>query len=334
MRMKKLLSAALSLAIAVAASEYYFIRSSVLSGGGQTAYAYNEGAENPYNKQDDKIVEYDGKKWVQPANWNEPRIDPRDYTGGVMLFLDKIGLEPEYARGKVQRVYFSAVGIQEPVNMVRFHMFYDTRLKVKVNSDGKPVTNGNVFKDFTTDSVMVEEGQIEYYAYSDTAVSGKGSIFTVDFIVPENAGPGEVYPFGIEFVEDKVGPDLFINKAQDEAGKIQMTYVFTKGLHSGYIRTHGEKPKPPPMFGDPNDDGRVDAKDATFVLKEYALRSTNVEAEPLPTEIKNAADVNLDGFVDARDASTILAYYAYLSTGGKDELEVYLGYVGLTFPIP
>ena len=208
--------------------------------------------------------------------------------------------------------------------MVRFHMFYDTRLKVKVNSDGKPVTNGNVFKDFTTDSVMVEEGQIEYYAYSDTAVSGKGSIFTVDFIVPENAGPGEVYPFGIEFVEDKVGPDLFINKAQDEAGKIQMTYVFTKGLHSGYIRTNGEKPKPPPMFGDPNDDGKVDAKDATFVLGEYALRSTDGVTEPLPPEIETAADVNADGFIDAKDASSILAYYSYISTGGTGTMEDFL----------
>lgn len=319
----KLLAAALSLMISVTASVYSF-GGSALHGSGLIAVADSAGADNPYNKQDDKIVEYDGKKWVQPASWNEPRIDPRDYTGGVMLFLDKIGLEPEYARGKVQRVYFSAVGIQEPVNMVRFHMFYDTRLKVKVNSDGKPVTNGNVFKDFTTDSVMVEEGQIEYYAYSDTAVSGKGSIFTVDFIVPENAGPGEVYPFGIEFVEDKVGPDLFINKAQDEAGKIQMTYVFTKGLHSGYIRTNGEKPKPLPMFGDPTGDGKVDSKDATFVLVEYALRSTNAEAEPLPTEIEAAADVNRDGLVDARDASAILRYYSYVSTGGTDTIEAFL----------
>ena len=50
---------------------------------------------------------------------------------------------------------------------------------------------------------------------------------------------------------------MFIDLSQSKAGKLQMTYVFTKGLHSGYIRTNGEKPKPPPMFGDPNDDGKV-----------------------------------------------------------------------------
>lgn len=117
---------------------------------------------------------------------------------------------------------------------------------------------------------------------------------------------------------------MFIDLSQSKAGKLQMTYVFTKGLHSGYIRTNGEKPKPPPMFGDPNDDGKVDSRDATFVLIEYSLRSTGAEAEPFPPEIKSAADVNEDGMVDAKDASSILAYYSFISTGGTKTLSEFL----------
>ncbi len=319
MRIKKMIAAALSAAIICGAPP-------CLHGSSLTALGSKQAQDsmpNPFNKQNDEEVPYDGSKWVQPVYWNVPHINPRDYKGGTMLFFDKISMDPECVQGKVQRVYFSVHGITEPVNMVRFHIFYDTRLKVKMNSDGKPVTNGKSFKDFTTDSVLIEEGQIVYYAYSETASSENGSIFTVDFIIPENAAPGDVYPFGIVFAENEAGPDLFINNAQDEAGRLQMTYVFTKGIYNGWMKMNGEKPKALPL-GDPNNDGKVDAKDATFVLGEYALRSTDGVTEPLPPEIEAAADVNKDGFVDAKDASLILAYYSYVSTGGEDTMEDFL----------
>ncbi|MBR5165455.1 MAG: hypothetical protein IKW87_07860 [Ruminococcus sp.] len=241
-----------------------------------------------------------------------------------MLFFDKIGLEPEYAKGKVQRVYFSVVGVEEPVNMMRFHFFYDTRLKVRENPKGEVVTAGTSVEGFTTGSVMVEEGQLEFYAYSEERSVRKGSIFTVDFVVPEDADSGEVYPFGIVYVVDDVGKDLFIDRSQSGAGRLQMAYVFQKGIYNGWIKMNGEKRKPALMLGDPNGDGKVDAKDATFVLGEYALRSTDGVTEPLPPEIETAADVNADGFIDAKDASSILAYYSYISTGGTGTMEDFL----------
>ncbi len=85
---------------------------------------------NPFNKQDNKEVPYDPSPWKQSKNWT----DPKGYNGGIMLYTDKIGLQPEYARGKVQRVYISVVNEDVPVNMMKFHIFYDTRLTVKKNS--------------------------------------------------------------------------------------------------------------------------------------------------------------------------------------------------------
>ena len=78
-------------------------------------------------------------------------------------------------------------------------------------------------------------------------------------------------------------------------------------------------------FGDPNDDGKIDAKDASFVLEAYAKLSTGSE-DVLTSAESTAADVRTDGNVDAKDASAILAYYAYLSTGGSYTLPVFLGY--------
>ncbi len=78
-----------------------------------------------------------------------------------------------------------------------------------------------------------------------------------------------------------------------------------------------------PALGDPNADGSIDAKDASFILSEYALLSTG-GAPTFTAAQKQAADVNCDGKTDPKDASKILGYYAYLSTGGEEGFDVYL----------
>ena len=77
-------------------------------------------------------------------------------------------------------------------------------------------------------------------------------------------------------------------------------------------------------LGDVNSDGKVDAKDASLILLEYAQASTGAE-DVIAEEQKKDADVNRDGKVDAKDASAVLQYYAYTSTGGKDPIDQYLG---------
>lgn len=292
-----------------------------VTAGGQTAEDPEVKPENPYNYQDDREVPYDGRKWIQPREWNSPIIRPGDYKGGIMLYFDKIGLEPEDSRGKVQRVYFSLTGATEPVSHIKFHFFYDTRLTVVENSAGEVLTKGKALKEFTTGSAMAEEGQLVFYAYSpDDKMLDAGSIFTVDFLVPENAEPGDVYPFGLSYVADNVAADTFIGSQQDDAGRLQMTYVFTKGIYSGYIRMNGEK-KPKIYTGDVNGDGVVDSADASEVLLIYAGASTG--GGDVPADIKDAADINGDGLVDSADASLILEYYAYVSTGGTDTPDEY-----------
>ena len=77
-------------------------------------------------------------------------------------------------------------------------------------------------------------------------------------------------------------------------------------------------------LGDPNNDGKVDAKDASFILVEYSKLSTGEKSELTAAE-KEAADVNGDKFIDAKDASAVLGYYAYISTGGTKTIAEYLG---------
>jgi hypothetical protein len=65
--------------------------------------------------------------------------------------------------------------------------------------------------------------------------------------------------------------------------------------------------------GDVNDDGRINAVDASSVLYYYAMTSTSRDGGFTDVQ-KLAAEVNRDGTINAVDASCILAYYAYTST--------------------
>lgn len=157
-----------------------------------------------------------------------------------MLYFDKIGVS-ETAAGKTQRVYCSISNAEDPVSQMKFHVFYDTRLKVKNNSQGYPMNPGKAVADFSTGSAMIKEGQLVFYAYSPTDVKlGRGSVFTIDFEIPEDCEAGDLYPIGISYVDDGIAYDTFMNSAQDDLGKLHMTYLFTKGIYNGYLKILGE----------------------------------------------------------------------------------------------
>ena len=80
---------------------------------------------------------------------------------------------------------------------------------------------------------------------------------------------------------------------------------------------------PKVALGDVDNNGSIDALDASIVLTEYALVATGHDSL-LNADRKKAADLNKDGTVDALDASLVLSYYAYRATGGNKNLMDYL----------
>ena len=71
-------------------------------------------------------------------------------------------------------------------------------------------------------------------------------------------------------------------------------------------------------LGDINNDGKINAVDASTVLTYYANISTNKDGG-LTEAQKKAADIDNNGDINAVDASYILSYYAYTSTT-KEEI--------------
>ena len=70
-------------------------------------------------------------------------------------------------------------------------------------------------------------------------------------------------------------------------------------------------------YGDMNNDGMVDANDASLVLADYAKSSAGAHNSAYSPSEALKADVNDDFSVDAIDASIILSYYAFTSGGKK-----------------
>ena len=173
---------------------------------------------------------------------------------------------------------------------MKFHIFYDTRLKVKVASNNGVVSPGKAVKEFTTGSSLVKDGEIVFYAYSDKdIVLDRGSLFTIDFILPEYPDRGEVYPIGMSYVDDGIAYDTFMNSARDDSGKLQMAYVFTRAITNGYIYMKGEKR----IKGDVNEDEIVNNKD--FLTLVRIVLGLDEDVSP------RASDINKDGKADVQD---------------------------------
>lgn len=70
-------------------------------------------------------------------------------------------------------------------------------------------------------------------------------------------------------------------------------------------------------LGDTTGDGLINATDASAILTEYALASTNQPSQ-FTSEEKEAADVDKNGIINAIDATHVLSFYAYKSTNKKE----------------
>lgn len=75
--------------------------------------------------------------------------------------------------------------------------------------------------------------------------------------------------------------------------------------------------------GDINNNGLIDANDASLALAAYSLSSTGM-GHGLSDDEFFAGDIDSNGIVNSDDASNILAYYSYAATGGEMSITDYI----------
>ncbi len=121
--------------------------------------------------------------------------------------------------------------------------------------------------------------------------------------------------------EVKLTSDMLPTKQVMDVSKAsKLRIIVTNESNATYvmkdIEISDEIITPQIRLGDVNDSGVVDSADASAVLAEYAVLSTNGTATFTDTQ-KKSADINSDGAIDSSDASKILEFYSYVSTGGE-----------------
>lgn len=123
--------------------------------------------------------------------------------------------------------------------------------------------------------------------------------FTAEFTVPDgNDNPDSFNEMKYTFTIDDVVSDNDWD-ASGSNGDVTVAY---------HLKAY--------TLGDVNEDGKIDAKDASAVLMYYSAASTGAETTLSDSQMK-AANVNGDSHIDAKDASRILMYYSVASTGGE-----------------
>jgi hypothetical protein len=139
----------------------------------------------------------------------------------------------------------------------------------------------------------------------DTALNLSSGKYTETFTMPDgDFGASKInYSYILKTSQEKSDEDYDAVKSESTSDGVKTVQtVITFYLEEGFTK------------GDVNEDGNIDAIDASIVLAEYANIATS-KPETFTSSQKKAADVNEDGNIDALDASAILSYYAAAATG-------------------
>ncbi|MBD5159050.1 MAG: hypothetical protein HDT23_02235 [Ruminococcus sp.] len=164
--------------------------------------------------------------------------------------------------------------------------------------DGKYYLSGYDYEILPADTSMREEdisvlaGNMGYNSADDFKAVMAGRYGIESSEVPEILGNEWKTDYAVE-----KGQRIAVRLASDDSNFASECKFMTVGERKGDI----------------NDDGLIDAVDATLVLEHYASMSTE-KTGTIAEDKLFCADYNGDGLIDAVDATAILMYYAEMST--------------------
>jgi len=155
---------------------------------------------------------------------------------------------------------------------------------------------------------VIEEFGLDYYYIGENIAAGQAT--------PEKVMNSWMNSDGHR--SNILDPDfMYIGVGVTQQGNtIYWSQIFLKydEFSDAYIPKEKEKTR---SYGDLDADGKVDSRDASTILGEYAVASSG-GASKLNSDQKKYADIDSNGKIDSKDASYVLGFYTYLSSGGKE----------------
>ena len=224
--MKKIIAAAMSICIIGGSLP------AVYSCSPDSVIEANAWSPSDYCRYDNAELPYDNSSFVN----SEFYVDPTDSEIKPTLKIDKLEV-PVSAAGTKQRVALKISGADGKYDSASFHVNYDNRLTVNKGdfSFGEAVSE-MLFGTISFSS----ENQIWF---GTAAGDGYDGLYAyIDFTIPADAAPGDLYPIGIDYVINEQTYDVFTNVDDDDNGRLMQSALFTNGIENGYIKIAEDEP--------------------------------------------------------------------------------------------
>ncbi len=296
--MKKIIAAAMSICIVGGSLP------AVYSCSPDSVIEANAWAPSDYCRYDNAEVPYDNSSFVNSSAY----VDPSTSDINPTLKIDKLEV-PASAAGTKQRVALKISGADCKYSKTSFHVNYDNRLTV---SDDDLSFGDNVLEMDFIERTVNFNGEI-WFGTSDNYDCGKDGVYAyIDFTIPADAAPGDLYPIGIEYYNSLTSNDEFTDSFDSPEGQLMQSWLFTYGIENGYIKIAEDEPVK-------SDDTKVYVSIHTpedgYVLAHQPIDLTDIDGDGKLT-IDDALYIAHDKFYPTGDEgydSTVSTYGLMLS---------------------
>ena len=226
--MKKIIAAAMSICIVGGSLP------AVYSCSPDSVIEANAWAPSDYCRYDNAEVPYDNSSFVNSSAY----VNPEDSNIKPTLKIDKLEV-PASAAGTKQRVALKISGADGKYSRTSFHVNYDNRLTV--SDDDLSFGDKVLEMDFIACTV-ISNGEIWFGTSGDEDCGKDGDYAYIDFTIPADAAPGDLYPIGIEYYNGSASTDEFTDSFDSHEGQLMQSYLFTNGIENGYIKIAEDEP--------------------------------------------------------------------------------------------
>lgn len=180
------------------------------------------------------------------------------------------------------------------------------------------VTTANTTETTTTATKLLPPKYISVKLSSNVAIVNKMFEIKIESDTAERYLIAITAPDGEETQYSLTGSSIGVTLGEEGLHTIKVTGYNKAGSSQAepvYVAVQEKVLVSEEHLGDANDDGTVDLRDVSLILRYYSSLASGVTMGADERFSKYYADVNDDGDVDIADASYVLAYYTAVSSG-------------------
>ncbi|MDE5770878.1 MAG: hypothetical protein K2I06_04485 [Ruminococcus sp.] len=193
-------------------------------------------------------------------------------------------------------------GMDKKYSTTGTHVDFDNRLSYPVKKDGSPdIKIGKAFEQLDLISVgeyVTKYGDSRFSIMTNSSSDNgyDGTMYTLQFYLPEDVQPGDFYPVDIVYMDG----DMFTDIADSKEAQLAQAYLFTWGIDNGGISIEGSAvtttatTKTTTPIITTTSTATAPATTTTETVVTYGVNGVDISIESVPTKTVYNAGEKLD----------------------------------------